>query len=69
MHLFLIKGTGGAMKFEEKRKQMGIRIPAELDRRLENHVSKIGISKQAFILNLIFNALEHNEKKPNNSAD
>lgn len=52
------------MKAEIKKTQIGLRLPQELDRRLENHVNKIGISKPAFILNLIFNELEKTEKKP-----
>ena len=47
---------------ETIKKQIGIRIPPELDRRLEKHVNKIGISKPAFILNLIFKELEKNDK-------
>lgn len=45
------------------RTQIGIRIPQELDSRLEKHVSRIGISKPAFILGLIFKELERVEKK------
>lgn len=52
------------METEIKKPQIGLRLPPELNRRLENHVSRIGISKPAFILNLIFNELEKNEKKP-----
>ena len=51
------------MKIKNNKKQLGIRIPPELDSRLENHVKKIGISKQAFILNLIFRELERFEDK------
>ena len=46
----------------KEKRQINIRIPPELDRRLENHVQKIGISKQAFILSLIFRELEEKEK-------
>ena len=42
--------------------QIGLRIPAELNSRLEKHVERIGISKPAFILTLIFNELEETEK-------
>jgi predicted DNA-binding protein len=45
----------------ETKKQIGIRIPQELNRRLEKHVNKIGISKPAFILGLIFRELEEKE--------
>ena len=48
---------------KKSKSQIGLRLPAELNQRLENHVSRIGISKPAFILNLIFNELEKNEKK------
>ena len=41
-------------KFLDSKKQIGIRIPQDLDRQLENHVRKIGISKPAFILSLIY---------------
>jgi len=52
------------MKTVSPKVQIGLRLPPELNRRLENHVSRIGISKPAFILNLIFKELEQNEKKP-----
>ena len=40
------------------KRQIGIRIPRDLDNRLESHVNKIGISKAAFILGLIYNELK-----------
>ena len=43
---------------KEPKRQIGLRIPKELDERLEKHVEKIGISKPAFILGLIFAELE-----------
>ena len=43
---------------QENKKQIGVRIPKELNERLERHVEKIGISKPAFILGLIYNELE-----------
>lgn len=55
------------MNTESRKNQMGLRIPQELNQRLEKHVGKIGISKNAFILNLIFNELEKTEK--NSRAD
>ena len=58
-----IKKFGARMKTGKSKKQLGIRIPPELESRLENHVSRIGISKQAFILNLIFKELEKVEKR------
>lgn len=48
--------------------QIGLRLPQELNKRLERHVKKIGISKPAFILCLVFNELENKEKYFNNSA-
>jgi hypothetical protein len=51
----------GEIMTTETKKQIGLRIPQELDRRLEKHVNKIGISKPAFILGLIFKELEKNE--------
>lgn len=57
------------MKTDNNKKQLGIRIPKELECRLEKYVEKIGISKQAFILNLIFNALESEEKKDSRAGD
>jgi len=51
------------MNTGSKKFQFGIRLSPELNRRLENPASKIGISKNAFILNLIFNELEKSEKK------
>ena len=39
------------------KRQIGIRIPQELDRRLEEHVAKIGISKSAFILSMLYKEL------------
>ena len=55
------------MKTAQNKIQIGLRIPAELNERLNNLVSRIGISKPAFILNLIFNELEKTEK--NSRAD
>ena len=52
---------------KKSKSQIGLRLPAELNQRLEKHVGKIGISKPAFILNLIFNELEKTEK--NSRAD
>ena len=46
------------MKKIVDKRQIGIRIPQELDDRLENYVSKIGISKPAFILRLIYDELK-----------
>ena len=51
----------------EKKRQIGIRIPQELDCRLTELVNKIGISKPAFILSLIYRELEHNHSA--NSTD
>ena len=50
------------METNDNKRQLGIRIPRGLDEKLENHVKKIGISKQAFILNLIFRELEKNSQ-------
>ena len=55
------------MNTESRKNQIGLRLPPELNQRLEKHVSRIGISKNAFILNLIFNELEKSEK--NSRAD
>lgn len=51
------------MSAEKKinKKQIGIRIPQELDCRLTELVNKIGISKPAFILSLIYRELEYNK--------
>ena len=46
------------MKIMTNKRQIGIRIPCELDNLLENRVNKIGISKAAFILGLIYKELE-----------
>ena len=43
---------------EQNKKQIGICIPRDLDEQLEKHVAKIGISKPAFILGLIYKELE-----------
>ena len=43
---------------EQNKKQIGIRIPKDLNEQLEKHVAKIGISKPAFILGLIYKELE-----------
>ena len=43
------------------KRQVGVRIPIELDERLEHHVNKIGISKAAFILGLIYKELKKEE--------
>ena len=42
----------------QDKKQLGVRIPKELNEQLERHVAKIGISKPAFILGLIYKELE-----------
>lgn len=52
------------LKTPTAKNQIGIRIPRELDEQLENHVKKIGISKPAFILNLIYESLS--KTKDNN---
>ena len=49
------------------KKQIGIRIPQDLDCRLTELVNKIGISKPAFILGLIFRELEKNHSDTDNS--
>ena len=46
------------MQIATCKKQILIRIPRELDERLEKHVKKIGISKQAFVLGLIYKELK-----------
>lgn len=45
------------------KRQIGVRIPLELDERLESHVNKIGISKAAFILGLIYKELKKEESE------
>ena len=45
------------MDLTNEKRQIGIRIPLELDKQLEAHVKKIGISRAAFILGLIYKAL------------
>lgn len=45
------------MRTKLDKRQVGIRIPAELDEQLENHIKKIGISRASFILQLIYNEL------------
>ena len=50
------------------KRQIGIRIPQELDKRLEEHVSKIGISKAAFILSILYRELEATAHKNNSDA-
>lgn len=52
------------MKSNVKKNQLGIRIPYDLDKLLEERVKKIGISKTAYILTLIYNALEKIEQPP-----
>ena len=48
---------------KETKRQIGIRIPRELDERLESYVNKIGISKAAFILGLIYEKLKKEESE------
>ena len=43
---------------EQNKKQLGIRIPKELNEQLERHVAKIGISKPAFVLGLVYKEME-----------
>ena len=47
---------------KQDKKQIGIRIPKELNEQLEKHVAKIGISRPAFILGLIYKELERATK-------
>ena len=51
-------------KKENKKEVVFLRIPAELNNKLSKHTSKIGISKTAFICNLLYETLE--VKKDNN---
>ena len=44
---------------ELAKRQIGLRVPCELYQRLEKHVAKIGISKPAFILEIIYRELEN----------
>ena len=41
-----------------KKEVLFLRIPTELNNKLIKHVSKIGISKTAFICNLLYETLE-----------
>ena len=50
------------LEIATSKEQIGIKIPAELDNLLENHVRKIGISKPAFILELICKELSKVKK-------
>ena len=47
------------MNITTSKRQIGIRIPSDLDDRLANHVNKIGISKASFILGLIYKELKN----------
>lgn len=49
---------GDNLRTANDKRQIGIRVPNELDKRLENHVKQIGISKGAFILGLIYKELQ-----------
>ena len=53
------------MKLLTSKRQIGIRIPRDLDNHLENHVNKIGISKAAFILGLIYKELKKESLETN----
>ena len=46
---------------DTKKGQICVRIPENLNKRLEEHVRQIGISKPAFILGLIYAELEKNK--------
>ena len=46
------------MTVPKNKRQIGLRIPRELDNELQILVDKIGISKPAFILGLIYRELE-----------
>lgn len=41
-----------------KKELVSVRIPTELNKEFTNHVAKIGISKTAFILGLIYKELK-----------
>lgn len=57
------------VKTKIEKAQICVRIPKSLNKRLEEHISKIGISKQAFILRLVYEELERlssTKRKENN---
>lgn len=47
---------------EQKKENLSIRIPVELNNKFTDYVSQLGVTKNAFILNLI-----HREMKKKNS--
>ena len=49
---------------DDDKRQLGIRIPKEMVERIESYVKRIGISKQAFILGLIYKELKKEDTHP-----
>ena len=50
------------MEKTNKKDGLMIRIPTALNKKLTDRVMKIGISKAAFILNLVYEALENKKE-------
>lgn len=57
-----IKGGELLMNSLNKRELVSIRIPIGMNKRLSTHVKQLGISKNAFVLNLLNKELEKEKK-------
>ena len=53
---------------KQKKNTFSIRMPPDLDKKMTEYIAKIGISKSAFICNLVFQAMNEEPKK-NNCAE
>ncbi len=49
---------------DNDKQQIGLRLPKEMVERIESYVKQIGISKQAFILSLIYKELKKEDARP-----
>lgn len=53
----------------QKRELVSIRIPVSLNRKLASHVSELGLSKNAFILNLVYEELKKKDAIPKENTN
>ena len=54
----------------EKRKEIvSVRLPIEINKKFAEHVAKLGLSKNAFILNLILQELKQTEQTQSTTAE
>ena len=52
-----------------QKENVSIRIPSNINKQLTNYVAMLGMTKNAFILNLIYQELNKESKKNNNKEN